>query len=143
VNLLRRDTGERLSWDLTESLPWLKEAGYIEALALRPDGGGIAVALTLREPERPDLFLLDAASGKVKGVHLPGDAESFSVNDLAYSPDGKRLATASAKWLCVIQGEKVQTSWDVPGILDIAFSPDGEHLAAITTDTVILFRLEP
>ena len=143
VNLLHPDTGERLSWDLTEHLPWLKEAGYIEALALRPDGGEIAVALTLREPERPDLFLLDVVSGKVKGVRLPGDAESFSVNDLAYSPDGKRLAAASAKWLCVIQGEEVQASWDVPGILDIAFSPDGEHLAAITTDAVLLFRLEP
>ncbi len=143
VNLLRRDIGERLSWDLTESLPWLKEAGYIEALALRPDGGEIAVALRLREPERPDLFLLDVVSGKVKGVRLPGDAESFSVNDLAYSPDGKRLAAVSAKWLCVIQGEKVQASWDVPGILNIDFSPDGEHLAAITTDAVLLFRLEP
>jgi len=125
VNLLRRDTGERLSWDLTEHLPWLGEAGYIEALALRPDGGEIAVALTLREPGRPDLFLLDVASGKIKGVRLPGDAESFSVNALAYSPDGKRLAAASAKWLCVIQGEEVQASWDVSGILDMALSPDG------------------
>ncbi len=140
VNLLQRDTGERWAWNLAERLPWLEEAGYIEALALRPDGGEVAIALRLREPGHAALLRLDPASGKLEELSLPGGEKTLSVDALAYSPDGALLAAANSAGLFLIQGEEIRVLWEEPGIRALAFSPDGTRIAALTGEELRIWK---
>ena len=142
VNLLQRDTGETRTWDLAERLPWLEETGYIEALALRPDGREVSVALTLREPGHVALLRLDVASGEVEELSLPGGTQILSVDVLAYSPDGALLAAAASAGLYLVQGEEIRVLWHEPGIRALAFSPDGTRLAVLTEEELHIWKCE-
>jgi WD40 repeat protein/predicted Ser/Thr protein kinase len=79
------------------------------------------------------LLVWDAESGReVRSVR----AHAGNVSDLAFSPDGSRLATAG---LDLFRGKGQVKLWDVstgkellalPGQMSVAFSPDGNLLAA-------------
>jgi len=67
-----------------------------------------------------------------------------TVNSLAFSPDGRLLATASSDltikiWI-VATGQELQTLTGHTGGIDgLAFSPDGETLASTTWNGPTLF----
>src|SRR5262249_25595991 len=94
-------------------------------LALSPDGKTIAVtAEWLRT-----VFLLDAANGKPLS---PGSGHNGPVWAMAFSPDGKRLATAghdqSIRLWDLATGEELRTFHSYL-VWKLAFSPDGKRLA--------------
>ncbi len=105
-------------------------AGH-SAVAYSPDGKYLAVA-----GQRNTLLLLDAASGKVVRTFR---GHGFPVVAVAFSPDGRRLASGS---LADDQYKDELRVWDpadgrevftVPGqhggVTALAFSPDGARLA--------------
>ncbi len=99
-------------------------AGIVGGLACSPDGKHIAAGMDQL------LNVWDAETGKVV---LSFKAHQHVITSLAYSPDGKRIATTSP--------ESNMTLWDVEtrkellkipndGWGDIAFSPDGKRIAS-------------
>jgi WD40 repeat protein len=86
----------------------------------------------------------DAESGKELQT-LRGHSES--VAGVAFSPDGKRLATASwdhtAKVWDADSGKELLTLRDHSGVVDcVAFSPDGKRLATASGTTVQVHVLD-
>ena len=95
-----------------------------------------------------DIILWDVASHQPLGQLLQDDSEV--VTSLAFSPDGKTLATISTDSIVIL--------WDVAShhpigqslkghsdeVSSVAFSPDGNTLASGNADnTVILWDLNP
>jgi WD40 repeat protein len=81
-----------------------------------------------------DVFVWETASGKVlRRLH-----SQMAISDLAFSPDSRLLAIASAKPLVVWDVETGRQVFSLsgdpgrdPDFSDLAFSPDGKRLAAI------------
>jgi WD40 repeat protein/tRNA A-37 threonylcarbamoyl transferase component Bud32 len=112
-------TGKLLrSW----TLPKLAQAGD---LALSPDGK----ILARRISGAVQVELFDTETGRP----LHADAgRGSSVAALAFSPDGKYLASSdrSAVTLWDLATARVARVWDVPDVTPLAFSPDSKVLAA-------------
>src|SRR5271165_1387085 len=71
------------------------------------------------------------------------DGYSGDVTGVAYSPDGKRLATAgqdgTAKVLDALSGQELLTLHGHSGhVYGVAYSPDGTRLATASLDTTAI-----
>jgi WD40 repeat protein len=138
--LISRATDETVRlWDVAsgkELRRWPGPAGLSpQGAALSPDGATLAIVAP-----RTTVMLWDVASGKeIRRLHPPGEDAIC----LAFSPDGKRLASggaATAKvgtvflW-DVATGTKVRSFEGHGGtVLSLAFSADGKRLASGATD---------
>ena len=117
--------------------PFATGAGTINAMALSPDGGTVAVATNT------GVTLWDVASERQLGTAV--NTGVAPVQDLAFSPDGMILAAggqdgATRLW-DVASHEQVGSPLVVNqnGIDGLAFSPDGRMLAADNANAVRLW----
>ena len=97
--------------------------------ALSPDGKTVALA------NFNAIRLSDAASGKTLGLPMFGHYNTISA--LAFSPDGKYLASGGADAVVRLWDSATGQSVGLPllgpseGIADLAFSPDGSQLVGV------------
>jgi WD40 repeat protein len=113
--------------------------GAVHAAALSPDGKMLALSSLGPLADRgPVIYLIRLGSGHVERVLL-GHARGHLIYALAFSPDGRRLASGST--------DQTARIWDVSTgrcdqtlrghtnrVMGIAFSPDGKHLATASLD---------
>jgi serine/threonine protein kinase/WD40 repeat protein len=118
----------------------LKDEGAFGALAFSPDGKWLATTpARMGSPAVGDVLVWDLAAGEPR-LRLKGHA--IAVRELAYSPDGRRIASAARPAGALVGEVKL---WDAGtgaellalkagGLVEMAslltFSPDGRHLYA-------------
>jgi WD40 repeat protein len=139
-------------WNLATGKPVATApAGFhIKALAFSPDGSRIAavgIGPTVLRPRQGTIWFVPTGKGKVWDVatgrqlfELPGNNERTV--DVAFSPDGRRLATASwdqtARLLDAASGkELVSLGGHTSHVQSVAFSPDGRRVATSSNDESI------
>jgi uncharacterized protein (TIGR03067 family) len=149
VIVLQRETASEAKADsrptkLVRSKPLVTisgATGRISSLAFSPDGKYLASARNERSLEgvqKPgDVKIWDATTGK-EVLTLRG--QKSSVQALAFSPDGKRLAGACSPdttlrvWDTKTGDIIFNLTGNKSGLTTVAFSPDGEKIAAAGGD---------
>lgn len=129
--------------------------GKVYAVAVSPDGRTVAAGGYFgpglgEKPPYGDVRLFDLSTGRLKAV-LKG--AEYEIYDLAFSPDGARLAAGGADGFVYLwrRDETSESGWTADTRLDadswhvdkLAFAAGGTRLAAVTTDNGIrLWNLE-
>jgi WD40 repeat protein len=113
--------------ELTELVAVRGSKSWADRPAISPDGHLLAAGR--RDNRGGELKLWDATTGKEIAV-LAGYAGQHS--DLAFSPDGKRLAAAANDGVQVwdVRSHERLAAFKGPGASRVVFSPDGRRLAA-------------
>jgi WD40 repeat protein len=111
---------------------------YYGVPVFSPDGRYLAVDLNMPKGQAPEVKLWDVASGKEIGSFTATE-QALSFEQLAFSPDGRRLAAATMEngkvFLYDVQGRTLLWTRDVQNLgmkimlRDPVFSPDGKCLA--------------
>ncbi|WP_197446574.1 WD40 repeat domain-containing serine/threonine protein kinase [Tautonia plasticadhaerens] len=133
--------------DATIDMPpvgFAEESPDVNAIAFRRDGRHLATGCS-----DGTVWIWDAETGRRLPIPLPRQANE--VTDVAYSPDGRLLASATAQFTGLIDGETgVVVLWDpetgrkirtlgghTAGVNGVAFSPDGRWLASACDDGLV------
>ena len=96
----------------------------------------------MREIRYEPVFLGDAITGQ-RLMSLKGRSEDVEVWSIAFSPDGKRLASGSwdqtvKVWDAGDGRELMTLKGHSGGVASVAFSPDGRKIASGALDGTIL-----
>jgi WD40 repeat protein len=123
--------------------PMLKTlTGPVYALALSPDGKRLASASGKRLMSTTKDVFLPPAPGELKIWDLATEKEpvplrghALQVHSIAFSPDGKRIASGSADrtiriWDSTNGNELLNLKGHVGVVTGVAFSPDGKQLVS-------------
>ncbi|HSL46133.1 MAG TPA: helix-turn-helix domain-containing protein [Anaerolineales bacterium] len=107
---------------------------WVTSVVFNPDGE--IIATTGGVPQTATTTLWDAITGK-ELFSLLGHTDL--IEQIAFSPDGTRLATASrdgsAKVWDAVSGKELFTFWGHDGtVFSVAFSPDGKTIATASAD---------
>jgi WD40 repeat protein len=91
--------------------------------------------------------LWDLASDRKVGPPIAGSQDGSMITCVAFSPDGRRLATAGRDLLVrlwdVQSGELIRTlKGHMAAVFDVAFAPDGRRLVSSGSDCVRLWEVE-
>src|SRR5207249_939658 len=133
-------------WDVQtgqETLTLQGHTGMIEHVAFSPDGKRLASGTggySRRDKPVPnDVKVWDAQTGQ-EMLTLKGHTNYVSA--VAFSPDGKRLATASNDgvvkvWEAQTGQELLNLKGHTNRINGLAFSPDGKHLTSASRDQTV------
>ena len=123
-------------WDLTSPTSRMLTSllpQNVRSVTFAPDGGSVWVGPGKGTSPQPvyDLLRVDVESGEIL-ERLPGNREA--VTDLAFSPDGARLASTSLSKEVLVWDMENQTlrhrlTGHLSGLLVATFSPDGRLLA--------------
>jgi eukaryotic-like serine/threonine-protein kinase len=105
-------------------------------LAFSPDGRQLAACRNIADRTAGEVLVFDAATGRLL-LTLRG--HTSNVTSVAFSPDGRRIATSSfdrtAKLWETGTGQEVFTlRGHTSGVLSVAFSPDGQALVTGSID---------
>jgi WD40 repeat protein len=105
---------------------------HANAIVLSPDGKYLAGAGEDSTASQPRVRVCDVTSGR-EVVTLTGHA--IQINCLAYSPDGRRIATGSGDetvklWDTTTGQEVLTLSGHTSAVTGVAFSPNGRRLAS-------------
>jgi WD40 repeat protein/tRNA A-37 threonylcarbamoyl transferase component Bud32 len=142
----RREGGEVKVWDANSGKELFHFADlphWANGLAFSPDGKYLAAAvgsLFVVAPSQPgDVRVWNVSSGNPV-LTLAG--HTFWATDVAFSPDSKRLATASADRTVRVwelpEGREILTLRGHTGwVRSVAFSPDGQTVASAGDDQVV------
>ena len=110
--------------------------GGINAIAYSPDGTRLAVSSAI------GIWMYDTHSGKELEVFVAWNADAavkqtgpVSVGDIAFSPDGRTLASAGYDsivrlWDAATGKQKATFTGHEQNVVQIAFSPDGKLIAS-------------
>ena len=116
-------------WDYTTQAPvqqynWKNAAGRFDSISVSRDGSKAAFAAS--QTKRVLIWSLEEAS-TIQEISLPKGA---GATDLAFSPDGARLAVAGQKYVHVFDAATAALSYTITASLPdkVAFSPDGSTL---------------
>jgi WD40 repeat protein len=118
--------------------PLYLPGGSIGGAALSPDGKTLAVARGGTKSTEQFVFLIDAASGRIRRV-FPAEHTTL-IHRLRFSPDGTALASGAfsdgvARLWNVATGERMQIfRGHTNSVRGLAFSPDGKRLVTSSGD---------
>lgn len=141
--LTRLKDGAIVAWDIATHQPVgprITPPDATENFWLSPDNRTLAITRDIGEERGVDLW--DATTGDMLGIRLGG--HEATINSVAYSPDGGKLATASfdgtVRLWDVATGELLHSPLtDQNGrVLSVVFSPNGQMLATGGADRRIL-----
>jgi WD40 repeat protein len=113
--------------------------GALDAAALSPDQRTLAISCFEGEEVSRSVRLIDLANGRVvRTLKHPNQV----ISDLAFSPDGTRLAAcgdrANPLWTWELNTQSVQEMRGFKGLVNrIAFAPGGQLLAAASDDQTV------
>ncbi len=114
--------------------------GPLRSVAFSPDGR--MVALGKHSSTAEEVLLMDVQTGAIR-IRLAG--HRFGVNVLAFSPDGRTLATAGVDrciklWDLTTAKAVTTLKENVGWVKSIAFSPDGGRMAFSGNDDTVRYR---